>query len=96
MKTIYSPEEINHLSGIQVLEIARQHGRNRAKEFAFRVVQGAGGWKTGERLVVQATEGTVWFEVDGVLFEESPKTFLAWAQDVFFEEEGDGIEDPLF
>lgn len=80
------------LTSKEVFALAKANSRNHELEFFFRVTRGAGGFQNGDRLILQAESETVWFEVNGTLFEEDPATFLTRTEGVLFEEIHQGEE----
>lgn len=79
------------LTGEQVLALAQKTFGNEggtdpnlSLSISFQVVVGAQGFNQGDLLVVEASDETVWFDINGTLYEEAPGIFVKRTQGVLF------------
>jgi hypothetical protein len=79
------------LTGEQVLALAQKTFGNEggtdpnlSLSISFQVVGESQGFNKGDLLVIEASDETVWFDINGTLYEEAPGTFVSRTQGVLF------------
>lgn len=79
------------LTGEQVLTLVQEafgkggeENQRLSLSLSFQVVVGALGFNKGDLIVIEGSEETVWFDVNGTLCEEAPETFASRTKGVLF------------